>query len=203
MSGGLNSGAERWDAKQVSDFIRGLNPPHYDSYALAFERDGVDGSTLLHDVITTGWLKEKIPILLHRSRIEREIVSLRSLLPPPAPNKEAVDSKGPQIIGASGTGAISITINSSGSAPPTELDPTSLGTVQAVLQHQRLMFAGADVKAEAYDFSSLIESKLSDIKLESFGREWLYHAMYDWLRLPPAALQARPPPVLLVKGEPV
>ncbi len=43
----------------------------------------------------------------------------------------------------------------------------------------------ADFKAEPYDFTAIIDSKLSNIKMESFGREWLYNRLYEWIT-PPA-----------------
>ncbi len=63
------------------------------------------------------------------------------------------------------------------------------------------------MKVEPYDFTSIIESKLSDIKLESFGREWLYDRMYEWLMTPQSSSQQKSKAVkskiLLVTGEPV
>ncbi len=84
----------------------------------------------------------------------------------------------------------------------------------AVNQNITNYFAAGEAKiaAEPYDFRSIIDSKLSDIKMESFGREWLYHRMYEWLMASvPPQLQSHaqqqpkslPPKVLLITGEPV
>ncbi len=54
-------------------------------------------------------------------------------------------------------------------------------------------------KAEACDFSSIIDSKLADIKMESFGREWLYDRLYEWIA--PAPLAAPPQTLLLSQSQ--
>ncbi len=68
--------AANWSASEVRAFIRSLNST-FDEYAKSFERDGVDGSMLLHD-IDSGWLEENVKTKLHRTRITRAITELKS-----------------------------------------------------------------------------------------------------------------------------
>ncbi len=58
-----------------------------------------------------------------------------------------------------------------------------------------------ELRPEPYDFSSIIVSKLSDRKMESFGRKWLYERMYEWI-VSPSQRQPKSK-LLLVTGEPV
>ncbi len=44
----------QWRPSDVAAFIRSLNPPNFDTYASAFERDSVDGPTLLMIYRMTG-----------------------------------------------------------------------------------------------------------------------------------------------------
>ncbi len=175
----------KWTVPEVVVWIRSLNP-QFGGYALAFERDSVDGEMLIHD-ITPSWLEQHVPNALHRSRISREISALK---------QRATETDG--------TNSVMQTV------PPTV---TTIGAIGAVgpnaksIRYTTNQYFNSDpaasVKVEAYDFSSLIESKLSDIKRESFGREWLYERMYDWLIPPPLAVSTVQSRVLLISGEPV
>ncbi len=84
--------------------------------------------------------------------------------------------------------------------------------------HTHHHYTEAELKAEPYNFTSIIDSKLSDIKMESFGREWLYDRLYEWItpaappqtqsqsqsqsqsQQQPKSLQSK---ILLITGEPV
>ncbi len=100
-------------------------------------------------------------------------------------------------IGA-GSGGISITSTSGGI---TTIGAVGLNAKQIVKHYHG--GKEQEIKPEPYDFTSIIDSKLSDINLESFGREWLYKQMYEWITTPPAVTQPKPPSILLVTGEPV
>ncbi len=78
----------RWASSDVASFIRSLNSPHFGGYALAFERDGVDGQMLVYD-IDDEWINSHISNPLHRKRIVREIDSLRQTAPGSRDEKSA------------------------------------------------------------------------------------------------------------------
>ncbi len=195
MSAAATWDVERWDVKQVSDFIRGLNP-RFGGYAEAFERDAVDGPMLLHD-ITPGWLEKAVPNEIHRNRISREIKVLALQAVPPAP---AI----PQIAANLLVPSVAPTVTTHTSIGAFAIGPNATSSHTTITTNQYFNSGGvaADVKAEAYDFSSLIDSKLSDLKPESFGREWLYQSVYDWL-IPSPPRPDRQSSLLLVTGEPV
>ncbi len=68
----------RWGKSEVSAFIRSLGA-EFVSYATGFERDGVDGSKLVH-FSADSWLQQNISNELHRKRISHEIHSFRQLI---------------------------------------------------------------------------------------------------------------------------
>ncbi len=75
-----------------------------------------------------------------------------------------------------GSGGISITSTSGGI--------TTIGAVGPYAKQIVKHYHGEkqqEIALEPYDFGSIIDSKLSDINLESFGREWLYDRMHEWI----------------------
>ncbi len=221
------SQALNWKVCEVSEWIRSLNPDFH-KYTDAFERDSVDGSMLLND-ISEEWLVSNVSNSLHRKRIAREITNLTvptkpaasdnnnalatTATPPPPTAVTATtvlsvpkDHKTGGVsasVDGSGTGKMSVTA-SDGSRIRADM----IGSHRTVAHHH---YASAEVKPEPYDFTSIIANKLKDIKLESFGREWLYDRMYEWMKPlaapSPSQSHAWQPKslskILLITGEPV
>ncbi len=188
-------GAMKWRPSDVASFIRSLNPPYFDSYAAEFERAGVDGPILIHDV-SDEWLTTHISSELHRARIKRELTALRRTCGVGEPGLTEDVKAVTAVLKALPTGSTIHTAAIGGS----------------VSTHHYHGITAADLKAEPYDFSSIIANKLSDIKLESFGREWLYIRMYEWIiaqgsispvRAAHTPQRAAKSQVMLVTGEPV
>ncbi len=106
----------------------------------------------------------------------------------------ASDSKGAAVVAA----AVVLSASSAGTITAGAVGPNAQNYVTNIYGA-----AAIDLKVEPCDFTSIIDSKLSDIKLESFGREWLYDRMYEWMLPPPPGGSHLHSSVLLVAGEPV
>ncbi len=98
----------------------------------------------------------------------------------------------PHTVGAWGTGAVNITMHYSTPIP----DQRVTNDLKTIMDKRSDVLSGSVL--HPYDFRSIIDSKLSDINLESFGREWLYLQMHEWLSRPESTSK-----VLVFTGEPV
>ncbi len=174
---------------EVAAWIRSLNPTNFDAIAAVFEAEGVDGSILLHD-LDEDWLSRNVTKELPRKRIWRAICELRTCASGDHKSTAAVVAL-PTVtsIGAYGRYAKQFNITNHNYSHTSEL------------------------RVEPCDFVHIIDSKLSDINLDNFGRVWLYQRLWDWLEAPiisasndtklTTPLSLKPPKVLLITGEPV
>ncbi len=87
---------------------------------------------------------------------------------------------------------------------PTRVSPPSINFVSSsrvIIAHNYHYHKNHEPKSEAYDFISIIDSKLSDIQLENFGREWFYDRVDNWLTT--SAKRDSKSKILLCAGDPV
>ncbi len=188
-----------WKGSEVAKWIRSLNPM-FDPYVAAFERDGVDGQMLVYD-LDDEWLTSRMPNSAHRNQIRRAINSLKERFMSGTAGAVAVSDEKTDATNARSRMAMGSHMYAVGS-----VIGDNGRVVNASVYNDNRVMERADIKPEPYDFSSIIERKLSDINLESFGREWLYERMYHLLNPPPQTLrtaQTVTSQVLLAIGEPV
>ncbi len=76
-------------------------------------------------------------------------------------------------IGVVGAGGINLVMNYHSKEP----DQRVTNDLKTIIDHSRERVNRADFRG--YDFRSIIDSKLSDINLHSFGREWLFGRAHD------------------------